>query len=139
VAILIECLASNRNKAVAEVKHALGMSKGNMAGEGSVKWMFSRKGVLRYPRAKDDDFEMAAIDAGAEDVIFEDDGYTIYTTPEGLEKVKNGIRAEPDFAGFQWIPKDRIPVPDDQQGNLDALLGALDELEDVNEVYTNAE
>jgi YebC/PmpR family DNA-binding regulatory protein len=139
VAILIECLASNRNKAVAEVKHTLAMGKGNMAGEGSVKWMFQHRGVLRYAKSKDDDFELKAIDAGADDVVFEDDGYTVYTGLDTLEKVKNVIGGEPEFAGFQWIPKDRIPVPEAEQGNLDALLESLDELEDVNEVYTNAE
>ena len=139
VAILIECLASNRNKAVAEVKHALGVNNGNMAGEGSVKWMFNRYGVLRFAIAQNDDFELSAIDAGATDVKYEDDGYTVYTAPEDLEKIKNAIKDEPEFAGFQWVPKDRIPVPEAEQGNLDALLVALDELEDVNEVYTNAE
>ena len=150
VAILIECLAANRNKAVAEVKHAVSANGGNMAGEGSVKWMFNRFGVLRFPKTQDDAFELATIDAGATDVKYEDDGYTVYTSPEDLEKVKNALesesrkspsdsRDEPEFAGFQWVPKDRIPVAEDQQGALDALLEALDELEDVNEVFTNAE
>ncbi len=139
VAIMIECVAANRNKAVAETKHAVSVNGGNMAGEGSVKWMFNRYGVLRFPKAQDDAFELAAIDAGAADVKYEDDGYTIYTVPEDLEKVKNAIKEEPEFAGFQWVPKDRIPVPEDQQGALDTLIEALEELEDVNEVYTNAE
>jgi YebC/PmpR family DNA-binding regulatory protein len=139
VAIIIECLAANRNKAVAEAKHAVQANGGNMAGEGSVKWMFNRYGVLRFPIAQNDDFELGAIDAGASDVKYEDEGYTVYTAPEDLEKVKNAIKAEPEFAGFQWVPKDRIPVPETEHGALDALLEALDELEDVNEVYTNAE
>jgi YebC/PmpR family DNA-binding regulatory protein len=139
VAILIECLAANRNKAVAETKHAITVGGGNMAGEGSVKWMFNRFGVLRCPKAQDDAFELAAIDAGASDVRHEDDGYTIYTAPEDLEKVKNSIGGEPEYAGFQWVPKDRVPVPEAEQGALDALLESLDELEDVNEVFTNAE
>jgi YebC/PmpR family DNA-binding regulatory protein len=139
VAILIECLAANRNKAVAETKHAITVGGGNMAGEGSVKWMFNRFGVLRFPKAQDDAFELAAIDAGASDVRHEDDGYTIYTAPEDLEKVKNSIGGEPEYAGFQWVPKDRVPVPEAEQGALDALLESLDELEDVNEVFTNAE
>jgi YebC/PmpR family DNA-binding regulatory protein len=139
VAILIECLASNRNKAVAEVKHTLTMGNGNMAGEGAVKWMFQHRGVLRFAKPQNDEFELKAIDAGADDVIFEDDGYTVYTNLDNLEKVKNALGETPEFAGFQWIPKDRIPVPEAEQGNLDALLESLDELEDVNEVYTNAE
>jgi YebC/PmpR family DNA-binding regulatory protein len=139
VAILIECLASNRNKAVAETKHTLGVNNGTMAGAGSVQWMFQHRGVLRYAKAQNDEFELKAIDAGADDVIFEDDGYTVYTGLDNLEKVKNTIGEEPEFAGFNWIPKDHIPVPEAEQGNLDALLEALDELEDVNEVFTNAE
>lgn len=139
VAILIECLASNRNKAVAEVKHAIQVGNGNMAGEGSVKWMFQHRGVLRFAKAQNDEFELRAIDAGAADVIFEDDGYTVYTQLDSLERVKNVLGEEPEFAGFQWVPKDRVPVPEDQQGAFDALLESLDELEDVNEVFTNAE
>ncbi len=139
VAILIECLASNRNKAVAETKHALAVHTGSLAGAGSVQWMFQHRGVLRFGKAQNDEFELKAIDAGADDVIYEDDGYTVYTHLDNLEKVKNNIAEEVEFAGWQWIPKDRIPVPDAEQGNLDALLEALDELEDVNEVYTNAE
>jgi YebC/PmpR family DNA-binding regulatory protein len=139
VAILIECLASNRNKAVAEVKHAVQVGNGNMAGEGSVKWMFSHRGVLRYAKPQNDEFELKAIDAGADDVVFEDDGYTVYTQLDNLEKVKNAIGEEAEFAGFQWIPKDRIPVPEAEQAALEELLESLDELEDVNEVFTNAE
>jgi YebC/PmpR family DNA-binding regulatory protein len=139
VAILIECLASNRNKAVAETKHALNVNAGTMAGEGSVKWMFQHRGVLRFAKPQSDEFELKAIDAGADDVQYEDDGYTVYTGLDNLEKVKNALAEEVEFAGWQWIPKDRIPVPDAAQGELDALLEALDELEDVNEVYTNAE
>lgn len=139
VAILIECLASNRNKAVAEVKHTVTKGGGNMAGEGSVKWMFQHRGVLRFNKPQSDEFELKAIDSGADDVVFEDDGYTIYTGLDNLEKVKNAISEEVEYAGFQWIAKDRIPVPESEHGNLDALLEALDELEDVNEVYTNAE
>jgi len=139
VAILVECLASNRNKAVSETKHAVNVNGGTMAGEGSVKWMFQHRGVLRYNKPQNDDFELKAIDAGADDVIYEDDGYTVYTQLDNLEKVKNAINEEVEFAGWQWVPKDRIPVPESEQENLDALLEALDELEDVNEVYTNAE
>lgn len=139
VAILIECLASNRNKAVSETKHTLNMNNGTMAGEGSVKWMFTHRGVLRFAKAQNDEFELKAIDAGADDVQYEADGYTVYTGLDNLEKVKNNIGEEVEFAGWQWIPKDRIPVPESAQEELDALLEALDELEDVNEVYTNAE
>jgi YebC/PmpR family DNA-binding regulatory protein len=140
VAILVECLASNRNKAVSETKHAVNVNNGTMAGEGSVKWMFQHRGVLRFAKPQNDEFELKVIDAGADDdVVFEDDGYTVYTHLDNLEKVKNNIGEEVEFAGWQWIPKDRIPVPEAEHGNLDALLEALDELEDVNEVYTNAE
>ncbi len=139
VAILIECLATNRNKAVAEVKHTLNMGNGTLAGEGAVKWMFQHRGVLRFAKPQNDEFELKAIDAGADDVVYEADGYTVYTGLDNLEKVKNNLAEEVEFAGWQWIPKDRIPVLEAAQGELDALLEALDELEDVNEVYTNAE
>jgi len=139
IAMLIECLATNRNKAVAEVKHAITVNGGTMGSTGAVQWMFNRKGVLRFPGKQDDTFELKAIDAGADDVIYEEEGYTVYTKPEDLEKVKNVIGGEPEVATFQWIPKDRIPVPEDAQGKLDELIEALEDLEDVNEVYTNAE
>jgi len=138
-AMLIECLATNRNKAVAEVKHELAVADGSLAASGAVQWMFNRKGVLRIPHAQDDALELTAIDVGAEDVQFEEGGYTVYTKPEDLEKVKNAIGVEPEFAGFQWIPKDRVPVPEDAQAKLDELIDALNDLEDVNEVFTNAE
>jgi YebC/PmpR family DNA-binding regulatory protein len=167
VAMLIECLATNRNKAVAEVKHELAMADGSLAASGAVQWMFNRKGVLRIPHAQDDAFELTAIDAGAEDVQFEEGGYTVYTKPEDLERVKDQLvsrrrnekaqgnegKSSPrddkesnsslgddlEFAGFQWIPKDRVPVPEDAQAKLDELIDALNDLEDVNEVFTNAE
>jgi YebC/PmpR family DNA-binding regulatory protein len=167
VAILIDCLATNRNKVVAEIKHELAVGYGTLAASGAVQWMFNRKGVLRVPRPQDDAFELLAIDAGADDVVYEEEGYTIYTKPEDLEKVKDQIvskrrnektqgnatissprddengnsslRDELEFAGFQWIPKDRIPVPDEARAKLDELVEALENLEDVSEVFTNAE
>ena len=139
IALLIECLASNRNKAVAEVKHALLVGGGHFGATGAVQWMFSHRGVLRYAKLQNDSFELKAIDAGADDVLYEDDGYTVYTQLDNLEKVKNAIGEDVEFAGFQWIPKDRIPVPEAEQSALEELLESLDELEDVSEVYTNAE
>ena len=86
ITMLIECLAPNRNKAVAETKHALNMNNGTMAGEGSVKWMFQHAASCVSPKRRMTIFELKAIDAGADDVIYEADGYTVYTGLDTFRK-----------------------------------------------------
>ena len=142
--MLIECLTDNRNRTVAEVKHIVGKQGGSMAGPGSVMWMFDRKGVIRIDSASQisdrDEFELALIDAGAEDIRDDDGGVEIVTGMTDLQKVVEALGAlkvKPDSAELEYLPKDPVEVEDKVSESIIKLCEALDENDDVNNIYTN--
>jgi len=144
-AILIEVLTDNRNRAASEIKRVLNKHGVALGSQGAVRWMFEQKGILQIPLGKiknRDEIEMAAIDAGAVDIKDEEDLFTIYTMPGDLEKVKvalekSGLKIE--YAGLEWVAKEKVAVGDDIRAKLESLFEDLEENEDVNEYYTNAD
>lgn len=141
VGIVIEVATDNKNRTLPEVRHTLDKNGGRMADAGSVMFQFKRKGVIEVVE-KGDEVMMAALDAGAEDVSDEDDGTVIYTEASALMKVRQAMVD----AGFtinsaeqQYVPNSYVPVEGDNEEKLEKLLSAVDDLDDVTNVYTNAE
>ncbi len=143
VGTIIEATSDNKNRTTNEVKKILSDFGGTMAGGGAVSWNFLKLGVIglspEEPREKED-LELKLIDAGAEEIKDEDGEIHVYTKPENLEKMKNALENDKikiEFAGLEWVPKERIEVDSDTRKKLDELFLALDESEEVSEYYTN--
>jgi YebC/PmpR family DNA-binding regulatory protein len=143
VAVLVECLTDNRNRTVAEVRHAFTKYGGNLGTDGSVAYLFSKIGVLNYaPGTSEDDVMEAALDAGADDVVSEDDGsIEVITTPEVYSDVVDAMKA----AGLpsensEIIMRASLEVDLDIETGEKVLrfLDVLEDLDDTQEVYSNA-
>jgi YebC/PmpR family DNA-binding regulatory protein len=145
VAVIVDCLTDNRVRTVAEVRHAFGKCGGNMGTEGSVAFMFKRLGVLSYaPGADEERITEAAIEAGADDiVVYPDDGsIDVVTTPEAFSSVKDAMEAAglaPGHAEITFRADNDIAVQGDTAVQVKKLLDMLEDLDDVQDVYSNAE
>jgi YebC/PmpR family DNA-binding regulatory protein len=142
VAVLVEALTDNRNRTAADVRRAFSKSGGSMADAGSVAYLFSRKGQLVVPGgAADEDRVMeAALDAGAEDVQLGDDGFTVTTAAGDLRAVRAAFDQAGlgyDSAGVTMVPSMSVPLERDNAVKVLRLLDALEELDDVQDVYAN--
>jgi YebC/PmpR family DNA-binding regulatory protein len=146
VALIVETLTDNRNRTVAEVRHIMGKHGGNLGENGSVSWMFERKGQVVVEKEKDgkpvdeDELMMAALDAGAEDVKTEDDAFYVLSVPSEMESVREALEA----AGFPIeraeqarIPTTTIRVEGKQADQILKLVDALEESDDVQKVWAN--
>ena len=141
VGIIIEVATDNKNRTMPEVRHTLEKNGGRMADPGSVMFQFTRKGVI-FTKAKGDEIMMTALDAGAEDIVDEDDGTTIYTAAGNLAKVRSGLidaGYEIDSAELQYVPNNTVPVDEENSAKVEKILDAIDDLDDVVAVHTNAE
>ena len=141
VGIVIEVATDNKNRTLPEVRHTLDKNGGRMAESGSVMFQFKRKGVIEVSE-KGDEVMMAALDAGAEDVSDEDDGTVIYTDASDLMKVRGALAdggLTVTSAELQYVPSSYVPVEGENAEKLEKLLSAVDDLDDVTNVYTNAE
>ena len=142
VAIIIKVVTDNTNRAVSDLRHALGKAGGALAENGSVMWNFELKGVLRFllNNLNLNEIELAAIDAGADDIKDEENGIIAYSSPKNLQKIKKTIEEKGaiiEFAGIEYIPKNRVELDEAGKKKLENLEEALDGLEDVNEYFTN--
>jgi YebC/PmpR family DNA-binding regulatory protein len=141
VGIIIEVATDNKNRTMPEVRHTLEKNGGRMADPGSVMFQFSRKGVI-FTKAKGDEIMMAALDAGAEDIADEEDGTTIYTASSDLMKVRAALIEagyEIDSAELQYVPNNTVPIDEETAPKVEKILDAIDDLDDVVAVHTNAE
>ena len=141
VGIVIEVATDNKNRTMPEVRHTLDKSGGRMADPGSVMFQFTRKGVIEIAE-KGEDAMMAALEAGAEDVVEEDEGSVIYTAASDLMKVRGDLvdaGLTINSAELQYVPNNYVPVDGENAEKLEKLLSAIDDLDDVTNVYTNAE
>ncbi|MBR6097794.1 YebC/PmpR family DNA-binding transcriptional regulator [Candidatus Saccharibacteria bacterium] len=141
VGIIIEVATDNKNRTMPEVRHTLEKNGGRMADPGSVMFQFSRKGVI-FTKAKGDEIMMAALDAGAEDIADEEDGTTIYTAAGDLMKVRSALIEagyEIDSAELQYVPNNTVPIDEETAPKVEKILDAVDDLDDVVAVHTNAE
>jgi YebC/PmpR family DNA-binding regulatory protein len=142
-AIMVDCLTDNRNRTVSEVRHAFTKAGGNLGTDGSVAYMFARTGVLMYPAGSDEDAIMeAALEAGAEDVTSNDDGVAVITSYEDFLSVKDAmIEAgfEPEQAEVVEKAANLIDVTLADAEKIMHLIDTLEELDDVQDVHTNAD
>jgi YebC/PmpR family DNA-binding regulatory protein len=145
VAVIVDCLTDNRVRTVAEVRHAFAKFGGNLGTEGSVAFMFHKRGVIWFDAGADEDrITEAAIDAGADDVIVypEDGSIDVITTPESFADVKAALEAAglvPGEAEVTYRAENNIAVEGDTAKQVAKLLGWLEDLDDVQNVYSNAE
>ncbi|MBW8824011.1 MAG: YebC/PmpR family DNA-binding transcriptional regulator [Xanthomonadales bacterium] len=144
VAVIVDCLTDNRVRTVADVRHAFTKFGGNMGTEGSVAFMFRKLGALSYAAGADEDrVTEAAIEAGADDVVVYDDGaIDVITSPEAFNDVKDAMVAAglaPDLAEVTLRADNDIAVGGDTADQVRKLLARMEEMDDVQSVYSNAE
>ncbi len=144
VAILVECMTDNRNRTVAEVRHAFTKRGGNLGTDGSVAYLFTRTGVISYePGADEEQIMEAALEAGAEDIVTNDDGSVdVQTAFEDFLSVKDAMVAagfEPANAEVTMLPSTSVPLDKDGAEKIMALVDMLEDLDDVQAVYSNAD
>ena len=142
-AVIVDCLTDNRNRAVADVRHAFTKFGGNLGTDGSVAFMFKHCGSLLFaPGTNEDKVMEAALEAGAEDIINNDDGsIEVITTPADFSAVKEALEAaglEAVLAEVTMKADNETVFTGDDAVKMQKLLDALDDLDDVQEVYTSA-
>jgi YebC/PmpR family DNA-binding regulatory protein len=144
VAILVECMTDNRNRTVAEVRHAFNKRGGNLGTDGSVNYLFARKGQIIFEAGANEDQVMEiALDAGADDIVTQEDGSIEVLTPwETVSKVKDAmVKAglKPEGADVAMIAAVLVPLDKEAAEALLDMVDALEDLDDVQNVYTNAD
>ena len=142
-AVIVDCLTDNRTRTVAEVRHAFNKNGGNMGTEGSVAFLFKHCGQMLFaPGTSEDQLMEVALDAGADDVITHDDGsFEVLTPVPDFPKVQDAIAKaglKSELATVAMRPETEIALEGDQAESMQKLLDALENLDDVQEVYTNA-
>ena len=142
VAVLIECLTDNRNRAATDVRVAVTRNGGNMADPGSVSYMFERKGVIIMPKAgaSEDDVLMAVLDAGAEEVNDLGDEFEIVTGASDLVAVRKALQDagfDYDSADSSFMPSVSVPLDADGARKVFRMIDALEDVDDVQNVYAN--
>ncbi len=144
VAVIVDCLTDNKVRTVADVRHAFGKFGGNLGTDGSVAFMFRKTGILRYPPGADEDaITNAAIEAGADDVVVypEDGAIDVLTAPEAFEAVRDAMRAaghEPGHSEVAYRADNDIAVEGETAQQVAKLIAWLEDLDDVQNVYSNA-
>lgn len=147
VAVLLEAFTDNRNRTVAEIRHLFSRYGGNLGESGCVSWMFQRKGLFIVKQEQlpgsEDDLILIALEAGAEDVLEEDDIYSIITTPELYEEVKEHLQEQGitlESSEVTMLPQNTVEIEDpDEARRILGLMEALEDNEDVQNVYANFE
>ena len=142
-AVMVDCLTDNRQRTVADVRHAFSKYGGNLGTDGSVAFLFKHCGTLLFaPGADEDQVMEAALDAGADDVITNDDGsIEVVTAPNDFDAVKEALEAaglKPEMAEVTMKATTETVFTGDDAVKMQKLLDALDDLDDVQEVYTSA-
>lgn len=144
IAVMVDCLTDNRNRTVSEVRHAFSKAGGNLGTDGSVAYLFSKVGILSYSSGVDEDGVMeAALEAGADDVVSNDDGSVdVLTSPEAFEAVKDVLASAefiPESAEITQRASTSTALDKDDAEKMICLLERLEDLDDVQNVYSNAD
>ncbi len=142
VAIMVECLTDNKNRTVAEIRHAFKKAGGNLGTSGSVAWMFEKKGVIVLNKSdKDEEVEEKAIEAGAEDIKDMEDVLVIETAPEDFNAVLEAVNSidgvEIIESNIQLVATNESEVDDETAEKVERLIDVLEELDDVQNVIHN--
>jgi YebC/PmpR family DNA-binding regulatory protein len=144
VAMIVEALTDNRNRTAGEVRAIFSRNGGNLAESGAVSFMFNHIGVVEYDAksASADAILEAAIEAGAEDVVSNEDGHQVITTPQTLNDVTKSLEArfgEPRKSSMIWKPQNTVALDDEAGEKVLKLIESLDDSDDVQNVYANFE
>jgi YebC/PmpR family DNA-binding regulatory protein len=142
VALMVKCLTDNRNRTVAEVRHAFSRSGGNLGETGSVAWMFEQKGLVAVDKdSVDEDALMAtAIEAGAEDIRLDEETFDVIADPKDFEAVRDAVEAAQIpylSADITMLPRSTVKVEGKDATQTLRLMENLEELDDVQQVYAN--
>jgi len=142
VAIIVEVVTDNKNRTTADVRNIFSKKNGNVAGAGSVSWIFEKKGYIEVDKsaAPEDDVMTIVLDAGAQDMETEDDIYAITTNVKDFEAVKKALtdnKMPPKSAEITMLPKSTIKLTGDDAKQILALVEALEDNDDVQNVYAN--
>ncbi|HYI32173.1 MAG TPA: YebC/PmpR family DNA-binding transcriptional regulator [Glaciibacter sp.] len=143
VAIMIECLTDNKNRAAAEVRTTMSRNGGTMADPGSVAYNFHRKGVVVVPQAagvSEDDVLMAVLDAGAEEVVNEGETFEVFTDASDLVPTRTALQEagiDYDSADIAFVPSLKVEVDAETARKVFRLIDALEDLDDVQNIYSN--
>lgn len=143
-AVMVECMTDNRNRTAGSVRHAFSKSGGNLGTDGSVAYLFDKKGVINYAPNFDEEAVMdVALEAGAEDIITNDDGsIDVYTSPDNFGAVKDALDQadfEAENAEVTMVPSTSAELDEQTAEKLMRLIDMLEDDDDVQEVYHNAE
>jgi YebC/PmpR family DNA-binding regulatory protein len=143
VAVMVDCITNNRNRTVAEVRHAFTKSGGNLGADGSVSYLFQKRGQMSFaPGGLEEKITELALEANAEDVIVNEDfSIDVFTTPEGFSATQQLFLAhqlKPDYAEVTLVPNIYVDLDVENGEKMTRLIDILEDLEDVQEVYTNA-
>ncbi|MFC4558936.1 YebC/PmpR family DNA-binding transcriptional regulator [Virgibacillus kekensis] len=146
VAVIVNILTDNRNRTAAEIRHAFKKHGGNLGENGSVSFMFDRKGYIAIAnedgKIDEDDITLEAIEAGADDIVTEDDGYEIYTAPESFNDVRDHLRVsgyDLEQAEVTMIPQTYSSPSEDDMEKMMKLIDTLEDNEDVQDIHHNLE
>lgn len=145
VAVMVECMTDNRNRTVAEVRHAFTKHGGNLGTDGSVAYLFTKRGLMTYAAGSDEDAIMeAALEAGADDVVSNEDGsIDVLTTPEEFMNVKDAMVAAdltPESAEMTMIASNQVTLDEVKSAeSMMKLFDRLEDLDDVQNVHSNAD
>ncbi len=146
VALIIDVTTDNKNRTASEIRSILAKYNGTLGNTGSVGYMFSRKGVIRVSKngiTDKDEFTLKIIDAGADDIVEEEEGFTIYAQPSELQKIAQSVEQlglKTASTGLEMVPTTRVSLPN--EASKETLFKLLEELEandDVSDYFTNAE
>ncbi|MEI6627293.1 MAG: YebC/PmpR family DNA-binding transcriptional regulator [bacterium] len=147
-AFIAHAVTDNRNRTITDIKTILNKTGGNLGASGSVMWMFENKGLIIIPieqlaNKNTDEIELNLIDAGADNIEKSDEEWEIYTAPEKLQETNKAITAmglNPKESTLTCLAKEQVKISDPSiQTKIENLYNALDEIGDINNVYTNAE
>jgi len=142
ISLIMDGITDNKNRTLGEVKGILSQHNGKLAGEGAVRWMFERKGLIsvQNTQSSKEDLELLVIEAGAQDIKWQENTLEIYTNPEDLETIKKtleekGLKIESSSLG--WIAKEEMDIDAKDKEKAQKLFEALDESDDIQDIYSN--
>jgi YebC/PmpR family DNA-binding regulatory protein len=144
-AVMVEAVTDNRNRTASEIRNAFGKGGGSLAEQGSVAWVFTTRGVISMnlgPKLDADELTLTAIDAGAEDVEVEEDSISIYTKPDELDLVRKSLEengVQPESVDLERVPNNTVALERKEALQTLRLLERLEDLDDVQKVYSNAD
>lgn len=145
VAVMVSCLTDNRNRTAADVRHVFTKYGGNLGATGCVGYMFQQKGIFAVSKetgVDEDELMMIALDAGAEDIKNEEEGYEIVTAPEAYDAVEKALadnNIEVAMSEITMVPDTMAELSEEDAAKVQKMLDALDDCDDVQDVYTNAD